>query len=40
MIPFIAFGTYENVKGDRLALVRQNFQIMNQLDAAPRSSTQ
>jgi hypothetical protein len=40
MIPFIAFGTYENVKGDRLALVRQNFQIMNQLDAAPRSSAQ
>jgi ABC-type multidrug transport system permease subunit len=40
MIPFIAFGTYENVKGDRLALVRQNFQIMNHMDAAPRSSTQ
>ena len=40
MIPFIAFGTYENVKGDRLALVRQNFQIMNHKDAAPRSSTQ
>ena len=40
MIPFIAFGTYENVKGDRLALVRQNFQIMNHMDAAPRSSAQ
>ena len=39
MIPFIAFGIYENVKGDRLALVRQNFQIMNHMDAAPRSST-
>ena len=27
-------------EGDRLALVRHNFQIMNHRDAAPRSSTQ
>jgi ABC-2 type transport system permease protein len=29
MIPFLAFGAYENAKGDRLALVRQNFQMLN-----------
>jgi ABC-2 type transport system permease protein len=29
MIPFIAFGTYENVKGDRLTRIRQDFQMMN-----------
>jgi ABC-2 type transport system permease protein len=29
MIPFVAFGTYENVKGDRLARIRQDFQMMN-----------
>jgi ABC-2 type transport system permease protein len=29
MIPFLAFGTYENVKGDRLNRVRQDFQMMN-----------
>jgi ABC-2 type transport system permease protein len=29
MIPFVAFGTYENVKGDRLARIRQDFQMMS-----------
>ena len=29
MIPFIAFGTYENVKGDRLTRIRQDFQMMS-----------
>ncbi|HEX2776915.1 MAG TPA: ABC transporter permease, partial [Candidatus Acidoferrales bacterium] len=29
MIPFVAFGTYENVKGDRLMRIRQDFQMMN-----------
>ena len=29
MIPFVAFGTYENVKGDRLTRIRQDFQMMN-----------
>ncbi len=31
MIPFLAFGTYENVKGDRLARIRQDFQMMNRI---------
>jgi ABC-2 type transport system permease protein len=39
MIPFLAFGTYENVKGDRLNRVRQDFQMMNRMDAAPRSKS-
>src|ERR1700730_12228855 len=34
MIPVIAFGAYENVKGDRLALVRQNFQMLNSASMA------
>jgi ABC-2 type transport system permease protein len=34
MIPFLAFGAYENVKGDRLALVRQNFQMLNSASMA------
>src|SRR6202789_509549 len=34
MIPFVAFGAYENVKGDRLALVRQNFQMLNSASMA------
>jgi hypothetical protein len=34
MIPFIAFGVYENVKGDRLALVRQDFQMLNSTSMA------
>jgi ABC-2 type transport system permease protein len=34
MIPFIAFGTYENVKGDRLTRIRQDFQMMNQTATA------
>jgi ABC-2 type transport system permease protein len=38
MIPFVAFGTYENVKGDRLARIRQDFQMMNQTAAASPSS--
>jgi ABC-2 type transport system permease protein len=29
MIPFVAFGVYENVAGNRLNRVRQNFQIMS-----------
>jgi len=29
MIPFIAFGAYENVKGDRLVKIRQDFQMLN-----------
>jgi ABC-2 type transport system permease protein len=39
LIPFLAFGTYENVKGDRLARVRQDFQMMSRMDAAPRSKS-
>jgi ABC-2 type transport system permease protein len=40
MIPFIAFGTYENVKGDRLARVRQDFQMMSgAAKAAPPSQS-
>lgn len=39
MIPFIAFGVYENVKGDRLGRVRQDFQMMNRMDAAPPSKS-
>jgi ABC-2 type transport system permease protein len=38
MIPFIAFGTYENVKGDRLTRIRQDFQMMNQTATASPSS--
>lgn len=34
MIPFLAFGVYENVKGDRLARIRQDFQMMNRTAAA------
>jgi ABC-2 type transport system permease protein len=34
MIPFLAFGTYENVKGDRLARIRQDFQMMNRTATA------
>jgi ABC-2 type transport system permease protein len=34
MIPFLAFGAYENAKGDRLALVRQNFQMLNSASMA------
>ncbi len=34
MIPFIAFGTYENVKGDRLMRIRQDFQMMNRTATA------
>ena len=34
MIPFLAFGTYENVKGDRLARIRQDFQMMNRAATA------
>jgi ABC-2 type transport system permease protein len=38
MIPFIAFGIYENVKGDRLTRIRQDFQLMNRTaTATPRS---
>jgi ABC-type multidrug transport system permease subunit len=39
MIPFIAFGVYENVKGDRLTRIRQDFQMMNRMDAAPPSKS-
>ncbi|MGB8524942.1 MAG: ABC transporter permease [Candidatus Acidiferrales bacterium] len=40
MIPFIAFGTYENVKGDRLMRIRQDFQMMNRTaTTAPPSKT-
>jgi ABC-2 type transport system permease protein len=34
MIPFVAFGTYENVKGDRLTRIRQDFQMMNRTATA------
>jgi ABC-2 type transport system permease protein len=34
MIPFLAFGAYENAKGERLALVRQNFQMLNSASMA------
>src|ERR1700723_2507496 len=34
MIPFIAFGAYENVKGDRLVKVRQDFQMLNNASMA------
>jgi ABC-2 type transport system permease protein len=36
MIPFIAFGVYENVAGKRLAQIHQNFKA---IDRAPASST-
>ena len=40
MIPFIAFGIYENVKGDRLTRIRQDFQMMNRTaTAAPPSQS-
>jgi ABC-2 type transport system permease protein len=40
MIPFLAFGIYENVKGDRLTRIRQDFQMMNQsATASPPSKT-
>jgi ABC-2 type transporter len=39
MIPFLAFGTYENVKGDRLARIRQDFQMMNRTATDEPSST-
>jgi hypothetical protein len=35
MIPFIAFGAYENVKGDRLVKVRQDFQMLNNASMTP-----
>ena len=35
MIPFIAFGAYENVKGDRLVKIRQDFQMLNNASMAP-----
>jgi ABC-2 type transport system permease protein len=38
MIPFIAFGTYENIKGDRLARVRQDFQMMSRSASAEKPS--
>jgi hypothetical protein len=38
MIPFVAFGVYENVAGNRLNRVRQNFQIMSNSEMqAPRT---
>jgi len=41
MIPFVAFGVYENVAGNRLNRVRQNFQIMSSPEMqAPRSPSQ
>lgn len=41
MIPFLAFGVYENVAGNRLNRVRQNFQIMSNSEMqAPRPPTQ
>ena len=39
LIPFLAFGTYENVKGDRLARIRQDFQMMNRTATDEPSST-
>jgi ABC-2 type transport system permease protein len=38
MIPFLAFGTYENVKGDRLTRIRQDFQMMNRTATVERPS--
>src|SRR5580700_7788645 len=39
MIPFIAFGAYENVKGDRLVKIRQDFQMLNNASmASPQKS--
>src|ERR1700732_4454487 len=35
MIPFIAFGVYENAKGDRLVKIRQDFQMLNNASMAP-----
>ena len=41
MIPFVAFGVYENVAGNRLNRVRQNFQMMSSSEMqAPRSPSQ
>ncbi len=41
MIPFLAFGVYENVAGNRLNRVRQNFQIMSNSEMqAPRPPIQ
>jgi len=38
LVPFLIFGTYENIKGDRLARVHQDFDVLNGRAAAPGSS--
>ncbi len=35
LIPFVAFGIYENVAGHRLNRVRQDFQMLNTGEAPP-----
>ena len=35
LVPFVAFGIYENVAGHRLANVHQNFQMLNTREAPP-----
>jgi ABC-2 type transport system permease protein len=35
LIPFVAFGIYENVAGHRLTHIRQDFQILNTGEAPP-----
>ncbi|MFZ0579884.1 MAG: hypothetical protein WAM23_01990, partial [Candidatus Acidiferrales bacterium] len=38
MIPFIAFGVYENIHGDRLNRVNANFQMLSTGERPPASA--
>jgi ABC-2 type transport system permease protein len=38
LVPFLLFGTYENVKGERLANVHQNFNVLDGRAPAPSGS--
>jgi ABC-2 type transport system permease protein len=38
LVPFLLFGTYESIKGDRLVRVHQDFEILNGRAPAPPSS--
>jgi hypothetical protein len=38
LVPFLLFGTYESIKGERLVRVHQDFDILNGRASAPRGS--
>jgi ABC-2 type transport system permease protein len=40
LIPFLFFGSYENVRGDMLERVRQDFRIINANSSAPSRATE